>query len=431
MFEKKTIIIDIDDTVLDLGDRRLFFFKKHFPKAKIPENQIRKDVKLDFLGDKSSITSQSFLEDFSDPEVVSKVHLSSIPGSQEAIQSLINQGFEIVFLTARHRPLEEDTLESLKRIGFEPDIYTLYMFDEYNPLDPDSTISEQEYKKGVIQKISSISNVVAAIGDRISDMHAAIDAKVPAIMLNSTCCDIEEWNSLNTLNHVGLYRYDSWSEILLSIGRLQVGSSQMEELRQNFSNQYSSWLQNLNSLAAIDVTIASIIAAFSSQAVLNETLHSFSRVAVLPSLILALLSIIFAIRAFTSRYTSGPDVNNSIIPKLKQTLYILFDTGVNQHKKGDAIDEYIQLKKETEFTQSRAHLDFFYKRYGTYNPNALANLRLYEMRAVNYAKAYPEHISSSLLVWNIIYVVVWVILVALNDPSVRIDILSDSIQTTK
>ncbi len=418
--DNKSIIIDVDDTVLNLGDRRIELYKRHFPHAKVEEQEIRRDVELSFLGDRTTNQSQGFLRDLFDPEKVSKIPLSAVHGSVEAINTLVKKGLNIVFITGRHQSLLEDTVASLEEIGIAKGTYLLHMNTSESPLDPADSIKEQSYKESVMKSIASGTEVVAAIGDRLSDIRAAVAAKVPAILFDSTAYDPDEWQKIKSLRHVGLLKCSTWDEVMTVVGQLEVGSSQMEGLRDSFTNQYSSWLQNLNTLAAIDVTIATLLAAFSSQAILNDSLHDLSRATVALSLIMSLLSLIFAIRAFTARYTSGRNVNKSIIPKLKQVINILLDRKEGTNMDGDAIDEYHALKSASQFVQSRAHLDFFFHRYGTYNPRALLNLRLYEMRAVNYAKAYAEHISSTILVWNITFLVVWIILVAAFDTSLEI-----------
>lgn len=417
----RSIIIDLDDTVLNLGDRRIELYKRHFPLAEANEQEIRRDVELSFLGDRNSHQSQGFLRDLFDQEVVSKIPLSPIPGSVDAISTLREKGFSIVFITGRHESLRGDTIASLEAVGIPKGSYLVHMNASEEPLDPADSEKELVYKESLMRSIASETEVVAAIGDRLSDIKAAVSAKVPAILFDSTKYDLSEWEDIKNLPHVGLEKCSTWDETLFVVAQFEVGSTQMEGLRDSFTNQYSSWLQNLNTLAAIDVTIATLLAAFASQAILNNTLHDMSRIFVSLSLIMSLLSLIFAIRAFTARYTSGKNINKSIMPRFMQAINILFDRKDGKNKIGDAFDEYRSLKTATQFDQSRAHLEFFYQRYGTYNPRALLNLRLFEMRAVNYIRAYSEHISSTILVWNISFLVIWIILVAALDPSLGLD----------
>lgn len=62
----RSIVIDVDDTVLNLGDRRIELFRRHFPRVDINEDDIRRDVGLSFLGDRNSPPSQKFLCDLFD-----------------------------------------------------------------------------------------------------------------------------------------------------------------------------------------------------------------------------------------------------------------------------------------------------------------------------------------------------------------------------
>lgn len=420
MQKDKTIIVDIDDTILDLSERRYQLFKRHFPKAQAVEKDIRRDAKLEFIGDRNLAPAKQFLADFSNPDIVSAIPLKPISGSIEALSGLIKQGINIDFVTSRHVSLRQDTIESLSKAGLQTGDYDLHMYEGEVSLDPRDEASELAYKIQQMEKITESHDVIATVGDRLSDMRAAISVKIPAILLTTTIKS-GEWEELKLAYHVGLVRCDSWSEALINIGHFQSGSLQMADLRRSFTEQYSSWLQNLNGLSGMDLTVATILAAFSGQALLNSNLHIVSRSLAIIPLILSFLAIIFAIRAFTSRYTSGSNTNRAIVPILKQVLSILIDSDKEgaKYRKGDAIDEYIMLRKQNTSAQTRAHLDFFYKRYGTHNPNALLNLRLYEMRAVNYAKAYAEHLSSTLLIWGISFSVIWIIGVSLLDPSLK------------
>lgn len=416
-------IIDIDDSILDLSERRYQLYKRHFPKAQAQEEEIRRDVTLSFLGDRSSPSALQYLDDFSNPEIISTIELKPVQGSVEAINGLLSQKINLAFLTSRHISLKEDTINALANIGINQGSYDLYMHEEESPLDPINKSAEINYKLMQMQNISSSNNVIASVGDRLSDINAAIIAKIPAILIETTNYDKDEWNTLKSHNHVGLVRCDSWSEVLLNIGQFQSGNAQMIELRHSFTEQYSSWLQNLNNLCTIDVAISAILATFSSQAILSNTLHVTSRSTAIVPLVISLFSVVFSIRAFTSRYTSGSKTNKTINPKIKQIFSILIDSSKEgaKYSEGDAIDDYLKLRKMSPASQSRAHLDFFYKRYGTHNSNALLNLRLYEMRAVNYAKAYAEHMASSLLVWGVVYIVIWIVCVAMFDPAVKMN----------
>ena len=86
---------------------------------------------------------------------------------------------------------------------------------------------------------------------------------------------------------------------------------------------------------------------------------------------------------------------------------------------GDAIHEYEALRKKSAAEQASAHRQFFYSRYRTNNPHALMNLRMFELRSLNYVRAYAEHLASRMLIWSATALVVWVVGTSFLDRSAR------------
>lgn len=221
------------------------------------------------------------------------------------------------------------------------------------------------------------------------------------------------------MSNVGFCRCENWAQALVRIGTFRTGEEQLLELRDSFTSAYTSWLRNLNHLCAIDVAIASVLATLSGAAILESSLSIWSRLSVGVPLILSLIALIFAIRAFTSKYSSGGRASKSIGTKSKQWFNILLGVGGPREKArpGDAIHEYLELRDKDTAMQANAHRQFFYRRYEAHNPRALMNLRMYEMRMLNYVRAYAEHLASRTLVWAATSLVIWVVLVAFLDTS--------------
>jgi len=80
-----------------------------------------------------------------------------------------------------------------------------------------------------------------------------------------------------------------------------------------------------------------------------------------------------------------------------------------QYQPHDSIDEFNHLKASSPNKQSRWHYKFFYDRYKTYDPDALSNLRLYELRATNYQKVYAERSGSIFAKISMVLLLLWVI----------------------
>jgi len=113
----------------------------------------------------------------------------------------------------------------------------------------------------------------------------------------------------------------------------------------------------------------------------------------------------------TSRRTSGPSTGIVILANIKQWFSILIGRPKSwQSKPDDAISFYHSLIENTDEKKARAHYDFFIKEFGTYDPESLANLRLFQLRSANYSKVYAETIASRLLMVSIGLMLIWLIL---------------------
>ncbi len=418
--QQQAVVIDIDDTVLNLGDRRYALYKKHFPHAGDAEDVIRADVSLAFVGERTSSAATAFMRDFLDPIVLKDYPVSAIPGAVDAIRAIQESGPKVIFMTGRHESLRQQTLADLAAVGLNWDAGDLIMHSAVNSIDPSAESEFGVFKGHSVSNILRNLDIIAVIGDRPSDIIAAFENSVPAILFGSSP-EVISKETLERYSHVGFQLCKTWAQVIFHITSLQIGERNLEQLRDSFASDYSSWLNNLNNLCLIDVTVASVISVLSSGALLQTSFHWLSRAAFVLPLLLALTALIFAIRGFTSKYTSGADSSREIVPLVKQAVSIFFDFGgpLEKARTGDAIHEYRSLREQSGARQAVAHREFFYRRYGTYNPKALLNLRMFEMRSANYVRAYAEHLSSQILIWAALLLVACVLLVAGFDPSLR------------
>lgn len=70
------------------------------------------------------------------------------------------------------------------------------------------------------------------------------------------------------------------------------------------------------------------------------------------------------------------------------------------------------MRKEHGKPQQRlAHLAFFQRNYGTYDPVLIRNQRMLDMRALNYEKIYPEVCARRTLIIGLCFAFVCFILV--------------------
>ncbi|MGO9377804.1 MAG: hypothetical protein ACLP29_04530, partial [Dissulfurispiraceae bacterium] len=266
------------------------------------------------------------------------------------------------------------------------------------------------------RELSLTYNILAVIGDRPEDVIAANRNYLTVVLFKSTMTDCEI-NELSKEYGANLIICTSWPEIYMMIERLESGKLKMEDLRLAFTDQYAKWLGDIDNKCRIVATISAALSALLGKVVFDmfSTCSGSAEKAITGVLSLALLcsvlSMLYSIRAFTSRHTSGKEGGITVKTRVKQWVAILLGWPEKwSYISDDAVDYCKKLKQGNEAQRSKAHLRFFFDMYKTYDPDALSNLRLFELRAANYAKLYAERIASSLLGFSIVITIFWFVL---------------------
>jgi hypothetical protein len=150
----------------------------------------------------------------------------------------------------------------------------------------------------------------------------------------------------------------------------------------------------------------------------NKTLDVCSLVLLVLSVFgasLCFLPIIFSIRSFASRHTRGQRFGELISLKkfrknIKHIFFILI--GKTICPVDSPIEDAELARKEHGKPQQRlAHLAYFQRNYGTYNPELIRNQRMLDMRALNYEKIYPEVCARRTLIVSLCLAFVCFVLV--------------------
>lgn len=179
---REAIVIDVDDTVIDLGPRRVALFETHFPKSdKSTLGKVRKDPTLSSIRDREAGLFQNYLSDFADPEKVADLPVDAVDGAIEAINGLEESGLEVILLTGRPEKLREQTIIDLQEVGLDWTGKKLIMSEE--TIDPADGAGFRSYKRDVLIRLGERHDIVAVVGNSASDITAAFDANVPAILL--------------------------------------------------------------------------------------------------------------------------------------------------------------------------------------------------------------------------------------------------------
>lgn len=191
----------------------------------------------------------------------------------------------------------------------------------------------------------------------------------------------------------------------------------LADVRKTMTTQYAGWLKDLDEKCRITVMIATLIIALAGAQLAQQREAGHPEVLAL-ALLLSLLALIYGIRGYTSRHTSGHRAGGAVQTAAKQWIGYFLDWPKSwQNIPGDELAKFNELKGQTPEQQASAHIEFFTSIYGTAQPEAIENLRLYELKAANYSKVYCERLASKLLILAVVVVCIWVFLSSFSGHS--------------
>ena len=194
----------------------------------------------------------------------------------------------------------------------------------------------------------------------------------------------------------------------------------IRDLRKTLTAQYASWLRDIDDKCRLTVMIAAVLLGISAKQLLDAP-RGLSASLLCATAFLSLLALIYGIRGYTARHTSGRRAGYPVKLKLEQWFSYLFNCPERwQYSEEDEIGTYKRLAAADPATQSNAHLQFFREKYGTEDPEVIANLRLFELRASNYHKLSCERVASKLLIGAIVLICVSVATTMVYHPSASV-----------
>lgn len=402
-----TVVIDIDNTIIDTAIRKKSLLREHF-KLDVAIEDIRNDFHLVNSLGKNTVLSSKFFTLLEDANEIAHNPAPTICGASETIQWLKANGFHVIFLTARPEACRDVTIKELKKENI--DCCTEYLIMKNDDKQKSfSSESAYEFKKEMYKSLSDKYKIIIGIGDRPEDALAAQFVKIPAILLKTTATDTD-LKQLDNYITTGVEVVNSWPEIVASIEQIRSGISQMEKLRELFISQYAKWLFDVDEKIKTIVSISAILSTIAGHQLLQTKVFKFEHTFLLITFFLSVISVLYCIRGMTSRRTSGYYASTELKGHIKQLVAIMFGRPKNWlYRKGDAIDNYYHVRLLTPKEQASAHLSFFHDEYGTFNPQALLNLRMLELRSASYSKAYAERIASKLLMIGIVSLLLWIL----------------------
>lgn len=435
---KKTIIVDIDNTIVDQVPRKKKILN-NLRITDIDEKVLREDFDLHSV--LHGTNRSAFIKFLLGPEL--QECLTAISGSVEVLNRLKND-YHILYLSSRPKVQEEITIQLLKTLGFlEPDRDEIEIglwpveYDIGELSEGEINSRSLEWKRKFISEYASQKPVLAGISDTPEDVSIFAKIGIPPILFHSHGEENElrkkiEEITRNEFISKSIEFVSDWQQIPYILAALDKAEEELAGLVRMHTNEYTSFLSDLDAKARLLLIIATFLGASffgislrafsqvgSSQCKVSEILvWALSMIGGI-GLIFSLLSMAFSIRAFGSRHTRGVNIGKMVSLESWKRFFgkffpMLF--GKEICPLGSPIEEANLARKEEGLPMRRlTHLAFFQKHYGTYDPVLIRNQRLLDMRALNYKKIYPEvYARRMLLIGLVLMFICFVILIILG-----------------
>lgn len=419
--KEKSIIIDLDNVIVDTSIRKQKLLKGENSIDKSLD-AIREDYELkSAFGNTDSDAYKQFFKTLNSNEAITKYKAKPFDNSIQTIRKFKDRKIKIIILTARPISTEKSTIEELSEFGLKEDEYQIHFAND----DLITNTQVEEYKSTKIVELLETHSILGIIGDRESDINAGLSNNLSTIYFSPIN------KGLTIQNPHGHFNCNDWGDIDKIVNTLDNGKNELlSDLRKIMIEQYSKWLSDIDNKLRISVTIAGILSAISGKLIHDGLDFSnyfycpttIGSIALILCFVFAMISIMFCIRGYTSRYTSGkkasdiisaPSESNWWKERCQETMFQFFtliksDKRNNYLSDNDYINRYNYIKNKDDELPFE-HFRFFYKKYKTYDEDALLNQRLFAVLAANYSKVYPEVIASKYLVRSILMVLVYVL----------------------
>lgn len=403
-----SIIIDIDNTLVDTSIRKQKILETAF-ESKLQLSDIKKDYYLDkAFGNKESEMYKRFINILNSEEGIQENTAELFENANTILERLKIEGYNIILLSARPSKLLKATKKELELLDVNLDGIQIYLNDsEVTDVDDGET-----FKTKKLLELLKTDRILVLIGDRVADMNAALTNKMPSILFNNY-----ETLSKAYDNPAGFFLATSWVDIYNTIKTIYSGNEQIEVLRLKMIDQYASWLSDIDNKARLNVTISLGLLGLTGTLIKQELPFLnvetiLTSTSILIAFSLALFSLLYSLKAITSRHTSGSSAKRTIKTTLFNSINILWPIFFKRYQyidENDPLKLYEDLKNKSEFEKRNAHITYFQETFHTYDKDALLNLRLFALKATNYAKVYPERISNYLLSLSITFIAIWLI----------------------
>lgn len=431
---KKTIIVDIDNTIVDQVPRKIKALES-IGITNVGEDVIKQDFTLGSV--LHGANRGAFYKIILGPDL--QEHLVAFPGASQSLNEL-KRDYRIIYISARPSGQRDLTVDLLARLGFpkpdgeEVELALWPLQRDIADLSEDEVDSESlKWKQAFVSERASSEQLVAAISDTSDDVSAFAALGIPSILFHShgkpedLRSEIEQKIN-NRFISESIQLTSDWQRVAHLVSALDRSEDELAALVTTHSSEYASFLSDLDAKARLLLVIATFLGtsffgilwhAVSQLSPLldrtSTTLYQVLGVAGGIGLTASLLAMAFSIRAFGSRHTRGLVAGRFItlggLPYFFRN-FIPIITGKEPCPPGSPVEEArLAYKEQGSLLRRLTHLAFFQRHYGTYDPALIRNQRMLDLRAMNYTKIYPEIYARTMLFTAIVLVPVCAIII--------------------
>ncbi|PKQ16055.1 MAG: hypothetical protein CVT67_06355 [Actinobacteria bacterium HGW-Actinobacteria-7] len=422
---KAAILIDIDNTLLDQVPRKLHILET-LRETGIREEDVRSDFGLDEKLKPNTPRRGAYINALYGPDY--QQHLVGFPHAADVVCAL-STSHQIVYVSSRPNTQLKITRKALGAQGFPiSDQEQLELWPagtDLGNLSEDEIVKRsREWKGEYFSRCAAERTVLLAINDRPEEVALSAAAGIPSVLFAPSAQDhdaiIAARKHLAGLLDVPFIAdsvtvVSSWTAMPRVVSLLNTSNCELADLTRLHTNEYSSWLKDLDGKSTALLTMATFLGTGFAVLLLQlaatvpaNTLETFLTAALLLTgvigLLFSCLSMLFAIRAMGSRHTRGEETGDFVHFRNSKYFRNLWGVlcGRSICPAGSPMAEAKFASDEKDASRRRlVHLAFFQRHYGTYDPELIRNQRMLEMRALNYAKIYAEVFSRRCLIISV------------------------------
>jgi len=403
------LILDVDNTIISQDYRKLQILKDLCSSNNIIIEEIKQSYNLGNILPKFQIEEEKFWKIFFSAKYQTGEYLKPIPHSILAIQKIADEGHKIIFISGRPVKCEQeknDFVKTLSDLGYYKKGMEAYIMEVQDSLDNPKKAAElaRDFKRKQIEIICKHANeIIVGIGDTPDDISVYSEFNVCPILFKNYFAAEDVIKVNKSLSRIDFLEMNSWHEAPIIMQSLCSSKNVLDQLIQTHIDQYSSYLGELDQKNNIQLAISFFIGTGLFVLWLQPApkapfyFQVSIRILNLICLLLTSLSVIYSIRGFSSRHSRGKKSGSCLTTeKFLKSLFLAIkgDRIIFQDNPSWASQE---IRKGPDRRRMMAHLAFFQKEFDSLDPAIIRNELLYDLRAMNYQKIYPEHIARTFL----------------------------------